>query len=92
MNKPESVDRSGASGLLCGVFAAKPDERLLLLTLQSRDRPHVREVVEELGIDENRAAYICQKWTERGWYNYGANVLAGWLEGDGLTATSVPGS
>lgn len=88
MSTNESDNRGSACiALLCGVFAAKDDERLLLKTLQDREKPYVREVVSELGINQNRAAYICQKWTERGWYNYGVNVLAGWLEGDGLTAT-----
>lgn len=80
---------------LCGRFAARDDERLLLKTLQDRQvvtidgdgKPYVRDVVRELNINENRAAYICQKWADRGWYNYGVNVLAGWLQGDGISAT-----
>ena len=87
MNKTNDENRLPSNALLCGVYDAKPDERLLLKTLQSRDRPYVREVVAELGINPKRAAYICEKWTTRGWYNYGVNVLAGWLEGEGLTAT-----
>lgn len=75
-----------AMHLINGKYGAKEDERLLLRTLQSMDRPYVREVVRQLGINEKRAAYICDKWADRRWYDYGVNVLAGWLEGDGLTA------
>ena len=84
-NAPGSGGSAGVA-LLCGKYGAKEDERLLLKTLQSMDRPHVREIVGQLGINENRAAYICEKWAGRGWYGYGVNVLAGWLEGEGLTA------
>ena len=68
----------------------KDDEKRLLLELQrlcsgaTLDSPYVREVVRELGINENRAAYICEKWTVKGWYDYGVNVLAGWLTPEGL--------
>ena len=53
--------------------------------LTSSTMPYVREIVRELGINENRAAYICEKWTERGYYEYGVNVLAGWLSDTGET-------
>ncbi len=72
--------------LINGKYGAKEDERLLLRTLQGMDMPYVREVVHQLGINEKRAASICDKWADRGWYEYGVNVLAGWLVDDGLTA------
>lgn len=61
----------------------KDDERKLLQELQrqsaSGDIPYVRCVVSGLGINWRRAAYICDKWAAKGWYDYGVNVLAGWL-------------
>lgn len=61
----------------------KSDEIALLLALASvpaGQHAYVRDLVGQLGIPEKRAAYICQKWADKGWYNYGVNVLAGWLE------------
>jgi hypothetical protein len=61
----------------------KQDEQRLLSELHSRaekgEQAYVREIVRELKIPEKRAAYICEKWTSKGWYDYGAHVLAGWL-------------
>jgi hypothetical protein len=68
----------------------KPDERKLLDEIQKRSAHgsfvYVRRVVAELGMNEKRAAYICGKWTDRGWYNYGVNVLSGWLTDEGRSA------
>lgn len=68
----------------------KEDERRLLEEMQRRARSgqpcSAREVVRELGINEKRAAYILWKWTDRGWYNYGVNVMSGWLEREGMNA------
>lgn len=61
----------------------KDDERNLLSVMQSRSissaLPYPREIAMELGIPVKRASYICEKWTKKGWYDYGVNVLAGWL-------------
>lgn len=62
----------------------KDDEKELLKSLQKRtvedtNQPYVRQLVIDLGMNEKRAAYICGKWTNKGWYEWGVNVLAGWL-------------
>ena len=44
----------------------------------------VREKVKELGIPEKRAEYILEKWTAKGWYEYGVNVFYGWLTVEGM--------
>jgi hypothetical protein len=68
----------------------KTDEKKLLEMLQKRtaedpNQPYVRQLVIDLGMNEKRAAYILEKWTNKDWYNYGVNVLAGWLtEEDGI--------
>jgi len=68
----------------------KPDERKLLDELQRQykrgARPPVWEVISEIGMNEKRAAYICEKWAGKGWYDYGVNVLFGWLKDEGLKA------
>lgn len=67
----------------------KSDEKEFLKTLQRRtvedeNIPRVRQVVIDIKINEKRAAYICEKWSGKGWYDYGVNVLAGWLTESGL--------
>jgi hypothetical protein len=62
----------------------KPDEAALLLALQeSKEQCYVRNLVRDLQIPEKRAAYICDKWSGKGWYDYGVSVLAGWLTEEG---------
>jgi len=62
----------------------KSDEAALLLALQeSKEQCYVRQLVRDLQIPEKRAAYICDKWTAKGWYDYGVSVLAGWLTEEG---------
>jgi hypothetical protein len=43
------------------------------------EQASVLEMVNELGINTKRAAYICEKWSVQGLYGYGCSVLAGWL-------------
>ena len=64
----------------------KPDERTLLLAradVPAGQHVYVRDLVHRLGINEKRAAYICDKWTNKGWYDWGVSVLAGWLTAKG---------
>lgn len=65
----------------------KPDEKELLKTLQERSTlaspAHVRLIVGFLGMNEKRAAYILGKWSDKGWYDYGVSVMAGWLTQEG---------
>jgi hypothetical protein len=66
----------------------KNDEAELLQACQKRVPPNgtemPREVAASLGMHPKRAAYIFQKWTDRGWYNYGVSVGTGWMEPEGL--------
>jgi hypothetical protein len=62
----------------------KDDERELLERLQKRTNedpnpPYVRQLVADIGMNEKRAAYICEKWADKGLYDYGISSLAGWL-------------
>lgn len=58
------------------------DEVQLMAELRrrvERESPNVRDILGELHIDLKRAAFICKKWSEQGLYEYGTNVLAGWI-------------
>jgi hypothetical protein len=55
----------------------KPDERDLLLAVFRGDFARYAGVA--LGIPAKRVEYLCQKWTDRGWYDYGIAVDTGWL-------------
>jgi len=66
----------------------KEDERLLLKTMIERttenSSPYIMSLIEELGINRKRAAYIFEKWAARGWYDYGVSSFGGWLTDEGL--------
>ena len=68
----------------------KDDERIFLDVIQARTRtgpmPYPRQIADDLGMNAKRASYICEKWACKGWYDYGVNVLAGWLTDLGMEA------
>ncbi len=62
----------------------KPDERELLVAVADRGLAEgigefPREIAQTLGMNWKRANYLFEKWTRRGWYDYGTNVDLGWL-------------
>jgi len=66
----------------------KDDEQRLMLLLHSlRDAPYekryVRDLVQDLGIRNKRACWILTKWNKKRWYEWGVNILAGWLTPEG---------
>lgn len=66
----------------------KQDEKELLIALCEKRTaenpyPYVRQLVRDLNMNAKRAAYILDKWTGKGWYNYGVSVMAGWLTDEG---------
>lgn len=69
----------------------KDDEKLFLQILQEQTRksppntlPDVLTIVTALSLNEKRAAYILRKWCKKNWYDYGVNVMFGWLTKQGL--------
>ena len=59
----------------------KPDEVEFYNELMRRARDpeesaYPRTLAAELGINENRAYYLCHKWVDYGWADYGVNALA----------------
>lgn len=68
---------------LRGEKTMKPDEESLMLKLIKRGkspRPSAWEVAESVGMPYKRARYILRdKWTGRGWYDYGISWRGGWL-------------
>lgn len=47
---------------------------------------YARQIAKDLGMNEKRAWYLCDKWDRKGWWEYGVNALAGWLTEDGRRA------
>lgn len=43
-----------------------------------------RDIYERLGINYKRACYILEKWSKKGWYDWGVSIDMGWLENDKL--------
>ncbi len=39
----------------------------------------VFQVINSIGMHEKRAAYILEKMTDRGEWNYGVSLFSGWL-------------
>ena len=64
------------------------DEKHLMVWIQGDTqqfgRAYPRDVVKFLGINEKRAAYIFSKWADKGWYDYGVSLMAGWLTDEGM--------
>lgn len=62
----------------------KPDEKAFLLKLAA-ERPmqtmgkFATDVAAEIGMHVKRAEYLLQKWTDKGWFNYGVSARSGWL-------------
>lgn len=76
--------------------AMRPDERALLTEFAARGGkpslgPHVslRATGADLGMHPKRVAYLAQKWSRKGWYDYGVSVDMGWLEPAGFVVARL---
>lgn len=74
----------------------KADEVTLLMLMQQRCRTagsdtgeSPREIIADSShlITEKRAHYILQKWTGKGWYDWGTVIDGGWLTEAGMVAS-----
>ena len=69
----------------------KPDELALLKTLafhrpkQTWTGPNAEDVGISLGMHHKRVDYILNKWTNKGWWNYGVSARTGWLTEAGVS-------
>ena len=68
----------------------KDDERMLWdevrrLTRDDSEKPYIRKIVADIGMNERRASYILEKWCSKGWLECGVSPFAGWLTELGLT-------
>lgn len=90
--KRPTVNYGGARAtvtLITEPIRMKADEFLLFRTMREQcDTPAVagyhgmlrpREVVTALEIPPRRAAWLFEKWSARNWYDWGTNILGGWL-------------
>jgi hypothetical protein len=61
----------------------KPDEHQFLLALDEASaggrHVYVYTFAQGLGLHLKRAVSLCEKWMEKGWYDYGTSILGGWL-------------
>jgi hypothetical protein len=70
----------------------KPDERALLEHLLAVTREHkargefahMRRFVEAYPINQKRAWYLLGKWYDKGWFDCGVSLGAGWFNEDAL--------
>lgn len=46
---------------------------------QDRARVDVYAIMEDIDMPEKRAAYILDKWTKKGAWEWGVNVMFGWV-------------
>lgn len=49
---------------------------------------YLREIVQGVGMNEKRAAYIFEKWESKGWLECGVSVMAGWLADKGMAVNA----
>lgn len=68
----------------------RPDEIAFYAALRARaaandggrywgGRSAAIEALSQLGMNENRAFYLLQKWTGKGWIDYGMWAWGGWF-------------
>jgi hypothetical protein len=66
----------------------KADERRLLVELLKKrpkfGPPRADEIAAGIGIHPKRCQYLLEKWTSRGWWNYGVSARTGWFEQAGI--------
>ncbi len=61
----------------------KPDEERLLVLIHAKGSEDVRRVIDGVGMNCKRALYILDKWTHKGWYDWGTSLDLGWLTSKG---------
>ena len=65
----------------------RADERKFLVAVARRNvkwGETPRNIAYKMGMNHKRSWYLCKKWTDRGWYNYGVSVDLGWLTDAGF--------
>lgn len=61
------------------------EKRFLVMIADKPDGVSVRNLIqsEDFPIHHKRAWYLLEKWSDRGWYDYGVNLELGWLWDEG---------
>ncbi|MCM3131874.1 hypothetical protein M3629_03710 [Paenibacillus polysaccharolyticus] len=72
----------------------KDDEKRFLIDIYNRchngylkkDGISVKDLVQEevFYINHKRAYTLLEKWSRKGWYEYGVSVRVGWLQPEGI--------
>ena len=62
----------------------KQDEIDFLIAVYSKSKDEtVRDLIKRGSLPAKRCWYLLEKWSNKGWYNYGVTVDLGWLEDEG---------
>ncbi len=77
----------------------KSDERAFLEALRAEHQhvPYRRvgtpvpadEIGEEVGLSAKRVDYLLEKWTQRGWWEYGVSARTGWFTPQGIAVEAA---
>lgn len=62
----------------------KEDERHFLLDLYTRAKPRDLINSSDFYMNHKRAWYLLDKWSNKGWYDYGVTLDLGWLTSKGI--------
>lgn len=56
------------------------DEIQYYAAIRAKGRGVFADVVaERIGLNENRAYYLLEKWCRAGWWEFGVSMRSGWL-------------
>ena len=64
----------------------KDDEKQFLNAVANKGEMTVREVIDAAPLHHKRAWYLLNKWSRKGWYEWGVKMDIGWLTPEGKAA------
>lgn len=50
-----------------------------LVKMGEKEKVTPREIIKKMPINEKRAHYLLQKWSDKGLYDYGVSLDLGWI-------------
>lgn len=65
----------------------KEDEKELLIAIYLSEKTNVRDIIAKIEIPYKRCLYLLEKWSGKGWYDYGVTLDLGWLTEKGKLET-----
>lgn len=55
------------------------------------DHESPRSIIERIGMNPKRAMRLLDKWSDRGWYDFGVSLDLGWMTPEGLRRPEANG-